>query len=66
MHSPAPHEIRAARKRASLTQTAAAVLIGKSLGAWQKWESPVGSKNHRQMDPALWELWQLKLAQSRK
>lgn len=65
--SPDPDEIRAARKRAEprLTQAAAAAMIGKSLGAWQKWESPVGSINHRKMDAALWELWALKLNETK-
>lgn len=63
---PTPANIREARKRAGLTQTAAAALIGKPLKTWQNWESPGGSGEHRKMDPALWELWQLKLAQSRK
>jgi putative transcriptional regulator len=57
MNKPAPEEIKAARIASGLTQTAAAELIGKTCRAWQYWE--VGE---RPMDPALWELWQLKAA----
>ncbi len=64
--SPTPDEIRAARKRAGLTQTAAAALIGKPLRTWQGWESAEGIPSHRKMDAGLWELWLMKLAQSRK
>lgn len=56
-----PAQIIATRKAAGLTQTAAAALIGKSLGAWQKWESPVGMVNHRKMDPALFKLFMIEI-----
>lgn len=58
--TPTPDEIRQARQQAGFSQTAAAALIGKSLRAWQNWEAPEGSVNHRRMDAALWELWQMK------
>lgn len=56
---PTPEQIRAARGD-DLTQTAAAALIGKSRRTWQNWEAPVGSFEHRAMDPALFELFLLK------
>lgn len=62
MDKPTPAEIREARKRAGLTQTAAAALIGKPLRTWQGWESAEGIPSHRAMDAAIWELWKLKLA----
>ncbi len=58
--SPSPAEIRAAR--GDLSQTAAAALIGKSLRAWQNWEAPIDSPENRAMDPALWELFNIKIA----
>lgn len=66
MRSPTPAEIRAARNGAGLTQTTAAALIGKPLRTWQGWETTEGIAAHRKMDAALWELWQLKLAEYNK
>jgi DNA-binding transcriptional regulator YiaG len=54
--SPSPAELRAARKAAGLTQTAAAGLIYCRLRTWQEWEAGTTP-----MHPALWELWQLKV-----
>lgn len=62
MIRPTSTEIRAARKRAGLTQTAAAALIGKPLRTWQGWETAEGIAAHRKMDAALWELWLLKVS----
>ena len=56
---PDPSEIRNAR--GCLTQTAAAELIGKALKTWQNWEAPTNSPEHRRMDPALFELFKIKL-----
>lgn len=61
-HSPAPKaptaaKVRAAREAAGLTQTAAASLIYVTLSAWQRWE-----QGERDMQPAFWELWQIKVA----
>ena len=50
--NPLPYEIRAARKAAGFSQTAAARLIYCTLRAWQEWEA-----GNRRMHPALWELW---------
>lgn len=55
--SPAPPDIRAARKAAGLTQTEAARLVHGTLRAWQEWEA-----GNRQMHPGLWELFGLKVA----
>jgi len=56
--SPTPAEVRRAREKAGLTQKEAGALIGATLRAWQYWEA-----GDRKMDPAKWELWQLKIAQ---
>jgi DNA-binding transcriptional regulator YiaG len=61
MHKPKPEEIKTARIASGLTQTACAALIGKTCRAWQYYE--VGA---RKMDPALWELWKIKLAEAKK
>ena len=53
---PEPDEIRAARKHAGLNQTDAAALIYRSLRGWQEWE-----RGRSDMDPALWELWCMKI-----
>lgn len=58
--SPTPLEIRAAREAAGLSQDAAAALLYKARGTWAQWEAREGSPNHRAMDPAFWELFQLK------
>lgn len=54
-----PAQIIAAR--GALSQTAAAALIGKPLKTWQNWEAPAESPSHRNMDPALFELFLLKI-----
>lgn len=53
---PTPQEIHDARIAAGLTQTEAAALIYKKLRVWQYYEN-----GDRTIDPALWELFQLKL-----
>jgi len=55
MNNPTPKKIKAARKKAGLTQTEAAELIGAAMRTWQDWES--GARN---MPIAKWELWLLK------
>lgn len=59
-NNPTPAEIRAARESAGLSQDAAAALLYKARGTWAQWEAREGSPNHRAMDPAFWELFQLK------
>lgn len=56
--NPTPEAIVEARRAAGLTQTQAAALIYCSLRGWQDWES-----GERRMHPAMWELWQLKVAE---
>lgn len=53
--NPIPAEVRAARKAAGLSQTAAAALIHCTLRGWQEWEY-----GNRRMHPAFWELFRLK------
>ena len=50
--NPAPAEIRAAREAAGLTQTAAAIIIGSTMRAWQDWESGA-----RRCHPTMWRAW---------
>ena len=54
--SPTPEEIRTARKKSRLSQTAAAHLIYSTLRTWQDWEA---GKAH--MHPGLWELFRQKM-----
>lgn len=56
MNSPAPKEIRAARKAAGLSQSVAAELVHSKLRTWQQWEA-----GDRKMHPGLWELFRLKI-----
>lgn len=60
---PAPADVLAARKAAGLTQTNAAQLIGpagaKGYRTWQRFEYPVGNKDHRAIHPGLWVLFLL-------
>jgi DNA-binding transcriptional regulator YiaG len=53
--SPSPAAIEAERRRAGLTQSAAAALVQGSLRGWQQWEA-----GDRKMHPGLWELFLLK------
>jgi DNA-binding transcriptional regulator YiaG len=55
--NPSPEEIRAARKEAELTQTAAGALLYTTCRVWQQWEA-----GDRRMHPAFWELFNLKSA----
>ena len=57
MQTPTPTEIKQARKKVGLTQTAAAELIYKNIRTWQQWEA-----GDRKMDPAYWELFIIKKA----
>lgn len=53
---PSPDEIRQVRESVGLTQSDAARLVYRSTRNWQQWEL-----NERPMDPALWELFTLKV-----
>lgn len=58
--NPTPEQVRAARERAGLTQTDAAVLVHTTLRTWQQWEAEAGTVGHRSMHPAFWELFTIK------
>lgn len=60
--NPSPREVRAARELAGLTQTQAGALVHTSCRTWQQWEAEQGTKDHRAMHPAFWELFQSKIA----
>lgn len=62
--NPKPAEIVAAREAAGLTQTQAAALVHSALRSWQQWEAPAGTPTARQMHPAFWELFRVKIGQS--
>lgn len=55
--NPTPAAVLAARTAARLTQRDAGALIYRSERNWQQWES-----GDRRMDPALFELFQIKNA----
>lgn len=55
--NPSPDEIRGAREKAGLSQTAAAELIYSTLRTWQDWEAGAA-----RMHPAFWQLWKMKAA----
>lgn len=54
--TPTPDEVRALRESAGLTVVQAASLLHTTKRTWENWEAKVGSKNHRRMHPAFWEL----------
>lgn len=60
---PTPEEVKVARKAAGLTQTQAAQVIGqagvKGYRTWQRFEYTVDNKDHRAINPKLWELFLL-------
>lgn len=60
---PSPEEVREARERAGLTQTQAAGLVSPATAAgyktWSGYEQPVGTRNHRAISLAAWELFLL-------
>lgn len=53
--NPTAKQVKSLREKCGLTQTQAANMIYKTLRIWQKYE-----KGQTPMDPALWELFQLK------
>jgi putative transcriptional regulator len=60
MQSPTPEEVRAARLANGHTQEQAAAVIYKTWRGWINWERGI-----REMDPALFELYQLKTGQKK-
>jgi DNA (cytosine-5)-methyltransferase 1 len=57
--SPTAAAVKAARKRAKLTQEEAGALVYCSRRTWQDWEAGIAS-----MHPGLWELFNLKVKTS--
>ena len=55
---PTPEEIRKIRKNAGMTQAEAATIVHSALRSWQQWEA-----GDRQMHPAFWELFKIKVIQ---
>ncbi len=55
MIEPTPENVRAARARSGITQTAAGDLVFAALRSWQAWES-----GFRPMPPGLFELFLIK------
>lgn len=58
MKAPTPHEIKAARTKAGLTQTEAAEKVGRQKMAWWHWEN-----GRAEMAPGLFELFLIKTRQ---
>ena len=54
--NPLPSDIQGARERAQLTQGQAAALVHTTDRVWRQWEA-----GDRQMHPAFWELFNLKV-----
>lgn len=52
---PTAEQVARARARVKMTQSEAAALIYRQWRSWCRWEQGI-----RKMDPALWELWQIK------
>jgi len=53
---PSPEEILAFRLEVGMSTTEAAAVIYRTVRNWQQWESA-----ERKMDPALWELFRIKV-----
>jgi len=72
INSPTPEQIKTARVKIqadlglgiTAAQKYCAELIYKGLRTWQQWESSEGTKDHRKMDRAFWELFVIKVAQA--
>jgi hypothetical protein len=64
---PTPDEVRQARLAAKLTQAEAALLVSPAQGrperTWQGYEAAVGTRGHRAIPLAAWELFLLLTAQ---
>lgn len=61
MTHPTPHDIKAVRLAAGLTQTQAGALINASRRTWQNWEAPENLPSHRKMPIAKWRLFCIEL-----
>lgn len=53
---PTASQVRKAREAAGLSRDAAAALVYRSKRVWEKYET-----GERNMDAAVWELWQIKV-----
>lgn len=60
-HMPSPAEVKAARGWAGLSQREAADRVCGSQRAWENWEQPKGSAEHRPMHSGLWRLFLLEI-----
>jgi hypothetical protein len=64
---PTPAQIRLAREKAGLSQTAAIQLVSdagvKGYRTWQRYEAPLGSPDHRAISIGIWELFLLRTGQ---
>lgn len=56
MQAPTKEEVKQARAAAGLTQAEAAAVVHKKKMAWYHWE-----KGDSSMDPAFWELFNIKV-----
>jgi len=67
MPPPAPAQIRLAREKAGLSQTAAMQLVSetgvKGYRTWQRYEAPTDSPDHRAIPIGIWELFLLRTSQ---
>jgi len=59
--APSPEQVRRARLKVSLTQVQAAALLYVDADTWRQYEKSKDQNNARQMRPALWELFLLKI-----
>ncbi len=64
---PSPNQVRMAREKSGLSQTAAAQLVSdvgvKGYRTWQRYEAPAGSPDHRTIPIGNWELFLLRTGQ---
>jgi DNA-binding XRE family transcriptional regulator len=58
---PTPQQVKALREKSSLTQSQAGALLYIDTDTWRQYEKTREQPNARQMRPALWELFQLKV-----
>jgi len=64
---PAPAQVRLAREKVGLSQTAAMQLVSdagaKGYRTWQRYEAPTDSPDHRAISIGIWELFLLRTGQ---
>ncbi len=59
--APSPEQVKRARLKMGLTQVQAAALLYVDADTWRQYEKSKDQSNARQMRPALWELFLLKI-----